>query len=186
MKKIFAIAAAASLCAALLAGCGSTATASSAASETVSQAASDVSEAVSEAVDQANTDLLESAVAAIEAVNPVNNPRVIDDFSLVNEMGLTADNIVAYKGDVTNDQADCSLVFVAQVKDGTADAVVSELKAYQETMTGNLYAEFADKVAKATDARVLAKGNYVVMVISGIEGPDYAAIDAVIDSALAG
>ena len=90
MKKIFAIAAA-SLCAALLAGCGSTATASSAASETVSQAAS----AVSEAVDQANTDLLESAVAAIEAVNPVNNPRVIDDFSLVNEMGLTADNIVA-------------------------------------------------------------------------------------------
>ena len=182
MKKIFAIAAVASLCAALLAGCGSTATAPSAASETVSQAAS----AVSEAVDQANTDLLESAVAAIEAVNPVNNPRVIDDFSLVNEMGLSADNIVAYKGDVTNDQADCSLVFVAQVKDGTADAVVSELKAYQETMTGNLYAEFADKVAKATDARVLAKGNYVVMVISGIEGPDYAAIDAVIDSALAG
>ena len=53
-------------------------------------------------------------------------------------------------------------------------------------MTGNLYAEFADKVAKATDARVLAKDNYVVMVISGIEGPDYAAIDAVIDSALAG
>ena len=121
MKKIFAVAAAASLCAALLAGCGSTATASSAASETISQAAS----AVSEAVEQANTDLLDSAVAAIEAVNPVNNPRVIDDFSLVNEMGLTADNIVAYKGDVTNDQADCSLVFVAQVKDGTADTVVS-------------------------------------------------------------
>ena len=94
MKKIFAVAAAASLCAALLAGCGSTATASSAASETISQAAS----AVSEAVEQANTDLLDSAVAAIEAVNPVNNPRVIDDFSLVNEMGLTADTIVAYKG----------------------------------------------------------------------------------------
>ena len=71
MKKIFAVAAAASLCAALLAGCGSTATASSAASETISQAAS----AVSEAVEQANTDLLDSAVAAIEAVNPVNNPR---------------------------------------------------------------------------------------------------------------
>ena len=41
---------------------------------------------------------------------------------------LTMDNLVAYKGDVTNDQADCGLVFVAQAKDGQVDAVKSELE----------------------------------------------------------
>lgn len=181
MKKIFAIAAVASLCAALLAGCGSTATASSAASETVSQAAS----AVSEAVDQANTDLLESAVAAIEAVNPVNNPRVIDDFSLVNEMGLSADNIVAYKGDVTNDQADCGLVFAVQAKPGKAADVEAELNAYKDSLAANdLYAEFADKVAQDKDARIVSKGDCVVLVIAGVGGPDYADIDTAIAAAL--
>lgn len=194
MKKGIALFAAASLCAALLAGCGATATASSAASEAasevtsaVSEAASEVESAVSDAVSEvADSALLDSAVAAIEAINEVPNPRVIDDFSLENEMGLNPDNIVAFKGNVTNDQADCALVFVAQVKEGTADTVVNELKAYQDTMTGNLYAEFADKVAKAADARIVSNGNYVAMVISGINGPDYSAIDAVLNSALAG
>lgn len=189
MKKILPIL----LCAALLSACGSSvdtgavSDAANSAASAVSDAVSDVaSDAVSSAADAANTALLDAAVAAIEVVNPVANPRAIDEFALENEMNLTADNIIAFKGDVTNDQADCALVFVAQVKDGTADAVVAELNAYRDTMTGNLYAEFADKVAKATDARILSKGNYVVMVISGINGPDYSAIDEVIDTALAG
>lgn len=193
MKKILPIL----LCAALLSACGSSVdtgavsdaanSAASAVSDAVSDVASDaVSSAADAAVAEANTALLDAAVAAIEVVNPVANPRAIDEFALENEMNLTADNIIAFKGDVTNDQADCALVFVAQVKDGTADAVVAELNAYRDTMTGNLYAEFADKVAKATDARILSKGNYVVMVISGINGPDYSAIDEVIDTALAG
>ena len=41
---------------------------------------------------------------------------------------LTMDNLVGYKGDVTNDQADCGLVFVAQAKDGQVDAVKAELE----------------------------------------------------------
>ena len=48
-----------------------------------------------------------------------------------------------------------------------------------------LYADFADKVAKAQDARIVVKGNVVVMVIAGVNGPDYSAIDTAIDGALA-
>lgn len=68
---------------------------------------------------------------------------------------LTMDNLVGYKGDVTNDQADCGLVFVAQAKDGQVDAVKAELEAYKESLSANdLYAEFADKIALAKDARI--------------------------------
>lgn len=134
---------------------------------------------------EANTANLDAAVSALEEVNPIANPRALDDFSVENELMLTMDNLAGYKGDVTNDQADCALVFAAQVKDGTADAVKAELEAYKESMSSTLYADFADKVAKAQDARIVVKGNVVVMVIAGVNGPDYSAIDTAIDGALA-
>ena len=117
--------------------------------------------------DEANTANLDAAVAAIEAVNPIANPRALDDFSVENELMLTMDNLVGYKGDVTNDQADCGLVFVAQAKDGQVDAVKAELEAYKESLSANdLYAEFADKIALAKDARIVTNGNYVAIVIA--------------------
>ena len=196
MKKLLPIL----LCAALLAGCGSSASsaASSAAESTV--ASESVAESTAESTiggadsetdivvsddAEANTANLDAAVSALEEVNPIANPRALDDFSVENELMLTMDNIAGYKGDVTNDQADCALVFAAQVKDGTADAVKAELEAYKESMSSTLYAEFADKVAKAQDARIVVKGNVVVMVIAGVNGPDYSAIDTAIDGALA-
>ena len=98
---------------------------------------------------------------------------------------LTLDNIVAFQGDVTNDQADCALVLAIQAKSGAADAVKSELEAYKESASSNLYAEFADKVAKAQDARIVVDGDFVVMVIAGVAGPDYSEIDTAIEGALA-
>ena len=137
------------------------------------------------AAEEANTANLDAAVAAIEAVNPIANPRALDDFSVENELMLTMDNLVAYKGDVTNDQADCGLVFVAQAKDGQVDAVKSELEAYKASLSANdLYAEFADKIALAKDARIVTNGNYVAIVIAGIANPDYAAIDTALETAL--
>ena len=199
MKKLLPIL----LCAALLAGCGSSASsaASSAAESTV--ASESVAESTAESTNggadsetdahdivvsddaEANTANLDAAVSALEEVNPIANPRALDDFSVENELMLTMDNIAGYKGDVTNDQADCALVFAAQVKDGTADAVKAELEAYKESMSSTLYADFADKVAKAQDARIVVKDNVVVMVIAGVNGPDYSAIDTAIDGALA-
>ena len=46
------------------------------------------------------------------------------------------------------------------------------------------YAEFADKIALAKDARIVTNGNYVAIVIAGIANPDYAAIDTALETAL--
>ena len=177
-------------CAMLLAACGSTADSTPAASESTSVAASSEAESTAESPEavsseEANTANRDAAVAAIEAVNPIANPRALDDFSVENELMLTMDNLVGYKGDVTNDQADCGLVFVAQAKDGQVDAVKAELEAYKESLSANdLYAEFADKIALAKDARIVTNGNYVAIVIAGIANPDYAPIDTALETAL--
>ena len=180
MKKLLPIL----LCAALLAGCGSSASsaASSAAESTV--ASESVAESTAESTiggadsetdiivsddAKANTANLDAAVSALEEVNPIANPRARDDFSVENELMLTMDNIAGYKGDVTNDQADCGLVFVAQAKPGKAADVESELQAYKDSLSANdLYAEFADKVALAKDARIVTNGDYVAIVIAGL------------------
>lgn len=191
MKKLLPII----LCAAiLLAGCTNSSSASesastseqtsSAASDSVSSESSETTSETEETTEVAQTENLESAVSALEAVNPIANPRALDDFSVENELMLTMDNLVAYKGDVTNDQADCGLVFVAQAKEGKAADVEAELQAYKESLTANdMYAEFADKIAMAQDARIVTNGNYVAIVIASIGG-DYGAIDTALETAL--
>ncbi len=185
MKKLISVA----LCALLLTGCGgaaassagseSTPASSAVSSEVASSDAAQDSAPAAEAVD------LDGIVSALEAVNPIANPRALDDFSVQNELLLTMDNIEAYKGDVTNDQADCGLVFAVQAKPGKAADVEAELNAYKDSLAANdLYAEFADKVAQAKDARIVSKGDCVVLVIAGVGGPDYADIDTAIAAAL--
>ena len=196
MKKILPIL----LCAALLAGCGSSASSAASSAAESTSAAESVAESTAESTiggadgetdivvsdeAEANTANLDAAVAALEEVNPIANPRALDDFSVENELMLTMDNIVGYKGDVTNDQADCGLVFVAQAQPGKAADVESELQAYKESLSANdLYAEFADKVALAKDARIVTNGDYVAIVIAGINNPDYSAIDTALETAL--
>lgn len=128
--------------------------------------------------------MVEAIANKLEEVNTVENARTIDDFSVENEMGLTLDDLLAYKGDVTNNQADCALVFVALCQDGKVDSVLKELNAYRESMTSNLYIEFADKVEQAKNARIVTSGNYVVMVMAGISGVGYDEIDQAITEAL--
>lgn len=197
MKKMLSILCVAGLALTLLAGCGNSSSSSSAASSedtsavsseaTSSEAAS--SEAASSedtaAAQEADTEKLSAIVSAIEAVNEVPNSIPLEEFALENDLGLTMDNILGWAGDVTNNQADCALVLAVQAKSGMADAVKTELEAYKEAISSNLYAEFADKVAKAQDSRIVVSGDYVVMVIAGVDGPDYSEIDSAIESALA-
>ena len=185
------------LCAAiLLAGCtnSSESETSSSASETSSmseavssEAESDTTsnEVQSESSEEAQTANLDSAVAALEAVNPIDNPLAYTDFDVENTLMLTMDNLVAYKGDVSNTQSDCGLVFVAQAKEGKAADVEAELQAYKDSLTANdMYVEFADKMALAKEARIVTKGNYVAMVIASIGVGDYTEIDQTLETAL--
>lgn len=197
MKKMLSILCVAGLALTLLAGCGNSSSSSSAASsEDTSAVSSEAagseaasSEAASSedtvAAQEADTEKLSSIVSAIEAVNEVPNSIPLEEFALENDLGLTMDNILGWAGDVTNNQADCALVLAVQAKSGMADAVKTELEAYKEAISSNLYAEFADKVAKAQDSRIVVSGDYVVMVIAGVDGPDYSEIDSAIESALA-
>lgn len=196
MKKLLPIL----LCAALLAGCGSSASSAASSAAESTAASESVAESTAESTiggadgetdivvsddAEANTSNLDAAVSALEEVNPIANPRALDDFSVENELMLTMDNIAGYKGDVTNDQADCGLVFVAQAKPGKAADVESELQAYKDSLSANdLYAEFADKVALAKDARIVTNGDYVAIVIASISSPDYSAIDTALETAL--
>lgn len=198
MKKLLPVV----LCAALLlAGCGNSASSDSAsASESTSSVSSEAtsseetSEAVSESTDaateEAQTANLESAVAALEAVNEITNPYPLDDdnedssFRVENELMLTLDNLVAYRGDITNDQDNSGLVFVAQAKEGKAADVEAELQAYKESLSANnMYAEFADKLAQGQNARIVTNGDYVAIVIASV-GVDYNAIDTALETAL--
>ena len=197
MKKMLSILSVAGLALTLLAGCGNSSSSSSAASsEDTSAVSSEAagseaasSEAASSedtaAAQEADTEKLSAIVSAIEAVNEVPNSIPLEEFALENDLGLTMDNILGWAGDVTNNQADCALVLAVQAKSGMADAVKTELEAYKEAISSNLYAEFADKVAKAQDSRIVVSGDYVVMVIAGVDGPDYSEIDSAIESALA-
>lgn len=197
MKKMLSILCVAGLALTLLAGCGNSSSSSSAASsEDTSAVSSEAagseaasSEATSSedtaAAQEADTEKLSAIVSAIEAVNEVPNSIPLEEFALENDLGLTMDNILGWAGDVTNNQADCALVLAVQAKSGMADAVKTELEAYKEAISSNLYAEFADKVAKAQDSRIVVSGDYVVMVIAGVDGPDYSEIDSAIESALA-
>ena len=197
MKKMLSILCVAGLALTLLAGCGNSSSSSSAASsEDTSAVSSEAagseaasSEAASSedtaAAQEADAEKLSAIVSAIEAVNEVPNSIPLEEFALENDLGLTMDNILGWAGDVTNNQADCALVLAVQAKSGMADAVKTELEAYKEAISSNLYAEFADKVAKAQDSRIVVSGDYVVMVIAGVDGPDYSEIDSAIESALA-
>lgn len=196
MKKLLPILLCATI---LLAGCSKTedsgATSSGSEASSVSEAVSseETSEAASddaasqsaESEEVAQTANLDSAVAALEAVNPINNPMAYSDFDVENTLMLTKDNLVAYKGDVSNTQSDCGLVFVAQAKEGKAEDVEAELQAYKDSLTANnLYAEFADLTALAKDARIVRNGNYVAMVIASVDVGDYTEIDKVLETAL--
>ena len=197
MKKMLSILCVAGLALTLLVGCGNSSSSSSAASsEDTSAVSSEAagseaasSEAASSedtaAAQEADTEKLSAIVSEIEAVNEVPNSIPLEEFALENDLGLTMDNILGWAGDVTNNQADCALVLAVQAKSGMADAVKTELEAYKEAISSNLYAEFADKVAKAQDSRIVVSGDYVVMVIAGVDGPDYSEIDSAIESALA-
>ena len=63
-----------------------------------------------------------------------------------------------------------------------------ELKPFEPSLSTVSFGDFSHKsvkVAKAQDARIVVDGDFVVMVIAGVAGPDYSEIDTAIEGALA-
>ncbi len=113
---------------------------------------------------------IDEVVSKIKSINPVADERAIDDFALENEMGLNPDDIEEYKGVITNSQNDCSLIFVAKVKEGRIRDVKQALTDYLAGLSANdLYAEFADKIEKTKQAKVLVYDDYAVLAIAGLD-----------------
>lgn len=187
MKKLTLILIAALLAAVLLAGCGGGASSAPASSTPDASAPADAGPASSSdaaSAPEAAFDLAD-VVSAVEAVNPVANPRDIDDFSLENTYLVTMDNVADFSGRVSNDASNSALILAVQAVPGKVDEVKAELDAYRtELAEGGLYAEFADKEAQAKDARLVVKGDCVVLVIANTEGAQYADIDKALDEAL--
>lgn len=122
-------------------------------------------------------------VNQVKEVNPVADERVIDDFAVENEMGLNPADLAEYEGIITNSQNDCALIFVAKTKEGKTREVKQALTDYLDSLTSNdLYVEFADKIEKTKEAKVLIYDDYVVLVIAGLD-TDYSDVTAAINQA---
>lgn len=127
--------------------------------------------------------VISDVVAKIKEANPVADERAIDDFAVENEMGLSMDDIAEYEGVITNSQNDCALIFVAKANDGMTRELKQGLSTYLDSLTSNdLYVEFADKIAKTKEAKVLIYDDYVVLVIAGLD-TDYSAVTAAVNEA---
>lgn len=179
MKKLIALALSTALLAIALVGCGDKN--NSVSSQTTNTtSSSSASSAVTE--DAYN---MSDIISAVEAVNPIETSRAVDDNFISLDMMLTTDNIEKYEGKISNDQADSALILVVKAVPGKASAVKSEMESYKTSIsTGGLYKEFADKEAAAKDARIVEKGDYVIMVIANTKGADYNDIDKALDEAL--
>ena len=186
--KIVSIMACAALAAAVLTGCGgsassagSTAASSELPSSSVkadvgSTTPSDATNSVS-AVDDVFTTLLDA--------NPISNQFEIAAMNIEYDFGLQAEDVAAYKGVKSNDNGDAGLVLVIEAADGKAQDIADALTAYKQDQVafyGN-YAEFAQAQTNVENAVIAFKDNRVVMVIASNECT--ADLDSAVDSALA-
>lgn len=119
-----------------------------------------------------------AAIEAMNQANPVENPRTIDDFSLENELMVDPELVESYSGTVTNNQADCALNLVIQAKPDQAAKVEEALAKYKTSLSTNtLYVEYAQKTARAQEARIIRYGDYVLLCMGGVALADMSGID---------
>ena len=176
------------LCAALLAGCGSSSSGSSstAASEPASSAASAASEAGAETSAEENgSSVLAAAVSQLLEANPISNQFEITAMNIEYDFGLAAEDVVTYKGVKSNDNGDAGLVLVIQPAEGKAETICQQLETYKKDQVafyGN-YAEFAQAQSNVENAVISGRDNLVVMVIASNEasGDLGQAVDEVIN-----
>lgn len=164
------------LCAALLAGCGSSSSSSALAASSEAASSGEASSAASTSgeaktgSENGSADL-DAIVSQLLEANPISNQFEIAAMNIEYDFGLAADDVVSYKGVKSNDNGDAGLVLVIQPAAGKADAICQQLETYKEDQVafyGN-YAEFAQAQTNVADAVISGRDNLVVMVIASNE-----------------
>jgi len=164
------------LCAALLAGCGSSSSSSAPAASSEAASLGEASSAASTSgeaktgSENGSADL-DAIVSQLLEANPISNQFEIAAMNIEYDFGLAADDVVSYKGVKSNDNGDAGLVLVIQPAAGKADAICQQLETYKEDQVafyGN-YAEFAQAQTNVADAVISGRDNLVVMVIASNE-----------------
>lgn len=123
---------------------------------------------------------------AVGDVCKIDNPKEFDKDTLVYEVGLSEEDFEEFAGQrtLTNGQPGTALVIKA--KAGKADTIKSALEQYRDgvvAVAGNYKDDFPVGYEQTKNARVVAKGDYVVYAVAG-EGVDYTDVDTAIDEAL--
>ena len=164
------------LCAALLAGCGSSSSSSAPAASSEAASSGEASSAASTSgeaktgSENGSADL-DAIVSQLLEANPISNQFEIAAMNIEYDFGLAADDVVSYKGVKSNDNGDAGLVLVIQPADGKSEAICQQLETYKEDQVafyGN-YAEFAQAQSNVENAVISGRDNLVVMVIASNE-----------------
>lgn len=150
---------------------------------------------------------LQDVVAAIETVDPVAMAQELspaiegsDDF-MTDLFGLDLSTVEDYYGKTTMVNVSSDVILAVKAVPGQAEAVKAALEARRDAVAASFEMYLFDQHYKATAGRVVAKGDYVLLVIGGdtetpVEGDEsavfaaidavYAEIDKAIDAALNG
>ena len=185
--KIASILTVAALSAAVLTGCGGSASSAPSSVSTAAAESPASSAAASSVVDNVEngSDALDGIYNALLEQNPISNQFEIAAMNIEYDFGLKAEDVTSYKGVKSNDNGDAGLVLVIEAAEGKAEDVANQLASYQQDQVafyGN-YAEFAQAQTNVENAVIAFKNNTVVMVIASNECT--ADLDSAVDSALA-
>jgi pectin methylesterase-like acyl-CoA thioesterase len=127
---------------------------------------------------------INTVATSVETVCAIQNPAAYTDDDLVYDMSLDMEKIDSYTGNRSNITGASACTLVIKAKSGEAENIKTALETYieKQTSTLNNYAEFAEALAQAKEARVVASGDVVILALAA-EGVDYATVDAAIADA---
>ena len=129
---------------------------------------------------------IQELLSAVEGSAGLTDPVDLTEEDLNYDMGLTMENIDSFAGKAENINGTSGRVLIVKAVSGKGEDVKAELESYVSSRAeflGN-YEEFAGAKAQAEQARVVASGDYVILVMAN-EGMDYAAVDEAIKAAFA-
>lgn len=221
MKKMLTLAVCLLLAVSLLAGCGkkpadsstpnTPSTPDTSSVTDTSSTPDDTSTPDASGTDSASTDSgadstpaageinMADVVAALEAVAPVAmaqelSPSIEGSADYMTDLfGLNLDDIEDYYGKTTIANVSSDVVLMVKAKPGQVDTVKAALEQHRSNLAASFEMYLEDQFIKASNGRVVTKGDYVLLVVlgdndritNGEVDAVYQELDEVIDTALA-